>query len=156
MKILKMSGEMPYYHDNPAIVLSRLQCMQQSDKRRTWLFPSIRGDRNKLSIFCWLKLNWPVPWNCKTKNNNKKKSMIRHYHPPPTKVQSASKYSKGIYIIHELQVHTRPSSHPRLLNGRTALNRSQTGPVNPTWQPLSPKDWDSFEIFNNALKITEK
>lgn len=74
----------------------------------------------------------------------------------PIAVQSASKYSGGIYIIHEPQVHTRPSSRPRPLNGWPALHHSQTGPVIPTWQSLSRKDWDAFEIFNNALKIRKK
>lgn len=150
-----MSGEMAYYHDNTAIVLSRLQCAEFSrNQTRPWLLFSIRNNCNKLPIFHEPLFTTKIEFTCSLKLRDRK-SMRRHRLSSPA-VQSASKYSKGIYIIHELQVHARPAARPRLLNGWTALHHGRTRPVILTWQSLSPKDWDSFEIFNNALRIREK
>ena len=82
-----MSGETAYYHDNKAIVSSRLQCAEfRGAQTRLWLLFSIRSNCNKSPCFSTshyspLKLNLLVPWNCATK-----KSMWHHHHhhPPPS------------------------------------------------------------------------
>lgn len=138
MKILEMSGEMAYYHDNPAIVSSRLQCVECGNKTRPWLLFTIRSDCNKSAVFYEPLFNTKIELTHSLKLLSRKS--IWYHQPPPTRVQSASKYSKGIYIIHELKVHTRPPARPRLLNGLTALHHSQAGPVILIWKSLSPKD----------------
>lgn len=103
MKILEMSGEMANHHDNTAIVLSRLHCMEfRGNKTRPWLYFSIRNDCNKSSVFYNPLFTTKIEFTCSLKLHVQK-SMWRHQAttgPLPT-VQSASKYSKGIYIIHE-------------------------------------------------------
>lgn len=83
MKILKMSGEMAYYHDNTAIVLSRLQC----NETRPWLLFSIRNNCNKLSIFYNPLFTTKIEFTCSLKLHHQK-SMWRHRLPPHTHTQS--------------------------------------------------------------------
>lgn len=70
---------------------------------------------------------------------------------------SASKHSGQIFIIHEPTGSREAikSVADYLMPGPPFI-ATKLAPAIPAWQPLSPKDWDSFEIFNNALKIREE
>lgn len=115
---------------------------------------SPRNNCNKSSIFYNPLFATKIEFTCSPKLRGRK-SMWRHRPRAPLQSKVLPNTVR-LYIIHELQVRTRARARPRLLNGWTALHHGRTRPVIPTWQSLSPKDWDSFEIFNNALRIREK
>lgn len=82
MKILEMSGEMAYYHDNTAIVLSRLQGVEFSgNETRPWLLFLIRYNCNKSTIFYEPLFTTKIELTCFLKLHGQK-SMQHHQLPP--------------------------------------------------------------------------
>lgn len=139
MNISEMSVEMAYYHDNTAIVLSRLRCVEfRGNETRPWLFVYIRNNCNKSSVFYMPLFAAEIEFNCKKKK--KEKSMWGHQLPPPhLQSKVLPNTVRECILFMSLKVHARPSAWPRLPNGCSALHHSRASPVIPAWRSLSPK-----------------
>lgn len=154
MNISEMSGEMAYYHDNTAIVLSGLWHVEfRGNQTRPALLFSIRNNCNKSSvflqaiIFCHWKLTLLAHGTTQLKINVASPELQTKVLPNTVRecvLFMSPRFTQG----HQLDPDSLMAGLP-FITAEPALWFRHNG-------HLAQNDWDAFEIFNNALRIREK